>query len=184
MNQLEICPGDSTAHDVTTSCSDDSEPAAVYDCFVDVSVSDTQTTTKTQDGPSLPTLAANTLIRTVANQKSISRTQVAKLLQEAAAAVPTLPTPPKADPQKTTDDASCAVSTPCPHPLPPHAPLCMAVRDRLRNLSELIEAQGKASILPCCTNLNRSFLPALRFLMASSSSCASLAAQHVSMAQG
>ena len=183
----EICDGNSTADDVTTCCNDDSASSAACEWFADltsVSVSDTETTTKTQDGPSHATLATNTLIRTVANQKSISRTKVAELLREAEATIPTPLTPLRADLHSTTDAAPFDVSTASAHPAPNHAHLCMAVRDRLRDLSERIEARGKASILPCCTNLNRSFLPALRFLMASSSSCVSLEARRVSMAQG
>jgi hypothetical protein len=105
----------------------------------------------------------------------VARNQVADILRKAAAANHTLPMSSCA---VKADDGSCAVSP------PPPAHLCMAVHDRLRSLSERIEARGKVSILPCCTNLNRSYLRVLQFLMVSSTACISQQEQHISMAQG
>ncbi len=169
-----------SADDVITSFDDGSTHSTVSESqqFVDLTtfnVSDARTTTKTQDGPSHATLATNTLIRTLATKKSMARTQVADILQEAAAASHNASTSPY---DSKADDRPNAVSP------PPHAHLCMAVHDRLRALSERIEARGKASILPCCTRLNRSYLRALRFLIVWSTACISLEEQHVLMAQG
>jgi hypothetical protein len=135
------------------------------------SVSDTQITTKTQDGPSPSTLATNALIHALRKNRSMSSSHVADFLREAAATICS----PRAQPSSPVADADpCAASQACPHKSPSLTPLCLAVQERLRALSDRIEARGKASILPCTTNLRRSFLPALRFLMsATAAACAS-----------
>jgi hypothetical protein len=183
MRQFEIllpdhegtCQNNSTAN-VLSSCANDSAPSAVSERCVDLlrlSVSDTQTITKTQDGPSHATLVTNNLIRTLAKKKSMSRIQVADILRKASNHAL-----PMSSCDVKVDDRPCA-DTPSPH-----AHLCMAVHDKLRALSERIEARGKASILPCCTNLNRSYLRALQFLTVSSTACISQEEPHISMAQG
>jgi hypothetical protein len=186
MRQFEIqlpdhegtCHHNNTAN-VLRSCANDSAPSAVSERCVELlslSVSDTQTITKTQDGPSHATLVTNTLIRTLAKKKSMSPTQVADILRKAA--------------NHTLTMSSCDVKvddSPFADTPSPHAHLCMAVHGRLRALSERIEARGKASVLLCCTNLkvlNRSYLRALQFLMVSSTACISQEEQHISMAQG
>ncbi len=122
------------------------------------SFTDTQTNTKTQDGPSFATLVTNALIRSLIKNRSTTSTQVADFLRAAAAAAIRIPpTPPPAD--------ACPIALACPNPEPALARLCLAVQDSLRALSHRIEARGKTSILPCTTNLHRSFLPGLRFLM-------------------
>ena len=140
---------------------------------------DTQTKTKTQDGPSSATLVTNALIHTLIRNRSATRTQVADMVREAAAAIPTpptRPTPPPTDPQSPTDADPRPVSPACPRPAPSLAPLCLAVLDRLRALSDGIEARGRASMLPCTTKLHRSILPGLRFLMSAVAAAACVAA--------
>ena len=145
------------------------------------SVSDTQTKTKTQDGPAPATLVTNALIHALKRNRSMKSSQVADFLREAATATSSPPAPARADAEPPEP---LAVSLACPLPATSHAPLCLAVHDRLRALSDRIEARGKASILPCTTNLHRPFLPALQFLLKAVVACVSAGEQHALMEQG
>ena len=145
---------------------------------------DTWTKTKTRDGPSTATLATNALICTLIRNRSTTKTQVADLLREAAAAIRSPPPSPPADPHTPTDADACPFSLACPHTAPSLAPLCLAVHARLRALGDRIEARGRASILPCTTKLPRSFLPGLRFLMVAVAACAGPGEQRQLMEQG
>jgi hypothetical protein len=80
------CHHNSTTN-VLRSCTNDSAFSSVSERCVDLlklTVSDTQTITKTQDGPSHATLVTNTLIRTLAKKTAMSRTQVADILRKTA----------------------------------------------------------------------------------------------------
>jgi hypothetical protein len=181
-SSMRLCEIPAPGHeDVAASCEDDGtfaheasisdEHSAPSDCLAMDSVTDIQTATKTLDGPSSVTLATNAIIRALIGNRSTNSTQVADLLREAAAAIPSPPMALPADPLTDADACAVLLQLACPGPAPSHAPLCLSVLDRLRVLSDRIEARGKASILPCTTNLQRSFLPGMRFLMSSVEAC-------------
>ncbi len=110
---------------------------------------------------------------------------MADLLREVAVPVMVPPSQtPHADPYRSTDADPCADPHTCPRPAPSLAPLCQAVHGRLRALSDRIEARGKASILPCTTNLRPSFLPGLWFLMSAVAACVAAGERGGVMGQG
>ncbi len=118
--------------------------------------------TKTQDGPSADTLVTQRIIHLLVKQREINRSQITELLREAAAR----PAPPSADDSEhNPGPIAAARSTEI------DAALCRAVLFRLCALGDRVEERGKASLLPCTSNLGPAFLRPLRFLASSVARC-------------
>jgi hypothetical protein len=131
---------------------------------------DIRTQTKMQDGPSAATLATQRIIRFIIKQRKINRSIIADFLRDATAACSF---PPCADTSSSTiQHDSSVISVERPTEIDPA--LCHAVSRRLRALGDRIEERGKASMLPCASNLGPTFLRPLRLLESAVALCIAL----------
>jgi hypothetical protein len=125
--------------------------------------------TKTEDGPSAATIATQRLIRFLIKNRSITVKQVAHLLNQIATENREL-SGPKTDilsEYRSSTDASEIQQM--GDSSNRQYELTMEVIRHLQSIGDRIETRGKASLLPCTSNLGKPFLPAIRFLIASAS---------------
>ena len=118
---------------------------------------DTTVATKNRDGPSIATLTTQRLFRILKETKKLNRVQVDDLLREATKTSPDSAHSSSANGDHIDSDET-SVQNEC-------KAVSEQVLERLRSLDSRIEMRGKASLLPCTSNLGRPFLPAIRFLI-------------------
>ena len=140
----------------TTSCNDGGCEAApfTHDSTKEI---DTKVATKNRDGPSIATLTTQRLFRILKETKKLNRVQVDDLLREATKTSPDSAHSSSANGDHIDSDET-SVQNEC-------KTVNEQVLERLRSLDSRIEMRGKASLLPCTSNLGRPFLPAIRFLI-------------------
>ena len=127
--------------------------------------------TKTTDGPSLVTLAADCLIQRLLKQGQISKREVLDIL--GAASDPRPPSP--ADSPAVSSEVGQKMSAADEQNMSGDGPrrrclldrtLCAQIHERLQSLTDRISSSGRAALLPSTTIMGRPLLPALAFLTA------------------
>jgi hypothetical protein len=149
-------------------------------------VSDTVVAAKRVDGPSQATLAIQKLLKCVKHAKKISRQQVLEIMQSIDMPEEhTSEIGPKILEIENVHLCSrnehidlCDLLTQADNQNSPSSPadrLTQQVISHLLSLASRIDINGKASLLPCATTLDRRYLPIIRFLL----SCFKPAASHL-----
>jgi hypothetical protein len=131
----------------------------------DEEVSDTIVATKQTEGPSQATLATQKLFKVVKQTKKISRHQVLEIMRSLD-----MPSLTSTLSSRNRDIVPCDQSDKADNQeegprSSPADDLTQQVISHLRSLASRIDINGKASLLPCATTLDRRYLPIIRFLL-------------------